>query len=290
MASRSKVGSARLWPAGQVKPSPGPYRVEWNHGVAAGLACVFAEELPLCDAVTGTILDWGSANSAVMTAFGGGVGCDGTSNAQIGAGGSFAPLRTSSGDGLGDFTLFAIASPAATGSGGSSLFGQDDDATGDGCFIGVNYSATFGAHSGAVIASVYLSGGGNYDNAYASSGCDGNLHAFAMTRSVAANSIGLWIDGKSAATATMSADRNILAGSTPHIFLGGNPQDSVPAIDGAIVFAAAWNRALSPSEILQVSTDPYCFLAPSERALPALFAVPAAPLPYCRPNMHLLRR
>lgn len=290
MASRLRAGPARLWLGGQVKPSLGPYHVDWSQGLAAGLACVFAEVSPFRDAVTGTVLAWGSANTSVMTPLGGGVGCNGTTNAQIGAGSGFAPLRTSTGNGLGDFTLFAIASPAATGAGGSSVFGQGDEATGDGCFIGVNYGATFGAHSGAVMGSIYLSGGGNYDNAYAASGCDGGLHAFAMARNLATNDVGLWIDGKSAATVTMSADRNILASSAPHIFFGGSPVDTVPAISGAVLFAAAWNRALSAAEILQVSLDPYCFLAPSEDPLPALFAAPVASLPYRRPNMHLLRR
>jgi Concanavalin A-like lectin/glucanases superfamily len=286
------AGPARLWPSGSVKPAPGPYAVDWGHPLAAGLACVLAEEFPLRDAVTGTLLARGSANTLVMTPYGGANGCDGSINSQMGYGNAFAPLTTSNGNGLGDFSLFVIASPAASGSGGASIFGQDDDASGDGCLIAVNYNATFGNHSGGVIASIYLGGGGNYDNAYSSSGCDGQLHAFAMTRSLAANSVGLWIDGRSAATTTLSADRNILAGSAPHIFLGGCPDDSVPAINGAIVFAAAWNRALSASEILQLSLDPYVFLAPVAPGLPALLATaaPGSPQPYRRPNQHLYRR
>jgi Concanavalin A-like lectin/glucanases superfamily len=287
-----KAGSARLWPSGSVKPAPGPYAVDWSHPLAMGVACVFAEEFPLRDAVTGIVLARGSTTTLVATPYGGANGCDGTTNAQMGYGDAFVPLTTSTGDGLGDFSLFVIASPAASGSGGASLFGQDDDATGDGCFIGVNYNASFGSHSGGVIASIYLGGGGNYDNAYASSGCDGQLHAFAMTRSLAANSVGLWIDGKAAAATTLSADRNILAAAAPHLFLGGSPDDPVPAINGAIVFAAAWNRALNASEILQLSLDPYVFLAPPAPGLPALraAAAPAPPLPYRRPNQHLYRR
>lgn len=271
-----KIGPDRLWLPNRDKPR-GPFRIDWSDPLTTNLACCFAEELPVVDLVTGTQYPFNSGNTLDDTPYGSGIGCHGASTSNIGIGSGFAPLVTSTGDGTGDFTMLVFANPSATSGGQASIVGQNDGATGDGCFFAINCNATFGASAGGLVSSIYLSGGGNYDNAYYAGGVDGNAHVFAFTRDTAAAVLTLYRDGVSVATKALSTNRNILTGSTPYFYLGGDLTNDSVGMTGTILLTAAWNRALDASEMMLLADNPFAFLMPATNiGNMAIYHAPAA--------------
>jgi hypothetical protein len=122
---------------------------------------------------------------------------------------------------------------------------------------------------------VALFSGSSTGNAQALGGAVGVNTTFTLAgRSSGSNNREVWLNGGKVATDTT----NVAPAALNRIALGaywvsGAPNASF-ALDGAIVLALAWNRALSDAELKSVSENPWQLFAAPQRMLPLSAASP----------------
>ncbi len=202
------------------------------------------------DLVAGSTLQWRG------TPYGIGGGISGASNFLHQD--NLELIKTSSGAGLGDFTLICLANPVAEArvshgvsqdAGGATRTclsfntgdNQDIISSGQFAFITRNSSSVAPLVAGAI---------------------DGKYHLFCGRRRD--TTCEAWIDGVMRATATDASARDIADGTMG--FALGNRAESVAeriATTTTLVFAAAWNRALSDAEMRLLARDPFAMFRPA---------------------------
>lgn len=205
--------------------------------------------------VAGSTLQWRA------TPYGLGFGRTGTGNALILSQNNFAPIVTSNGVGTGDFTFLLLANPIAeaviTSGGGQSVDG------GVSAFMAIHFNANTGgsATSGHTLFYTRDTANGTITVGAAST-VDGGYHLFGGMRKSTAVSV--WSDGWQRSIASGTA-RNIFVSGTSDFALGSTAVTGASAIKDTtnIVFAAAWNRALSGAEMRLLARDPFAMFRPA---------------------------
>lgn len=157
-------------------------------------------------------------------------------------------ITTSSGDGLGDFTLAVYANPAASGSAVEHIFAQKNDAGGapyaqSAILAHANSSAGFS--SGAVSFFTYNGAGADAGVSVAGA-ADGKYHWWVGVRRGSVHE--LYKDGVLIGTFTKSPVAITQAGTTRYTAIGSRGNGNTESYTKQAALAAGWNRALSPAE------------------------------------------
>jgi hypothetical protein len=255
----------------------GPFGIDWAHKLAPDLAFyVVADGGVVYDAVSGVNFPLQAGSSPGATPLGDGIAFDGTAEAIENGPSGFQPLRTSTGDGQGSFTLLLIGSFIATATGQEAASVVSNSGS-NGCVFLPNFTSNFGSSSGRMALDAYTSA----DNTVSIAGAvDGTVHAYAAVVVPAARPK-LYLDGALPTQQTTGGTINSinLTGSTSG-FIGICDNDGFnPNARGTHFAFAGFNRALDPVEILDISLDPYSLLSMQEGELPALFFMGGAPPP-----------
>lgn len=156
-------------------------------------------------------------------------------------------VTTSTGDGLGDFTVAVYANPAASGSAVEHVFAQKNDAAGSPfaqCALLAHADAGAGFSSGSF--SFFTFNGGSSAGAAASGVCDGDYHWWKGIRR--GNQHELYKDDVLIATSS-SAARGITQSATRYTAIGSRGNGTTESYTRQAVAACAWNRALSIGEV-----------------------------------------
>jgi hypothetical protein len=234
------------------KKPVGPVKIDWSHPLT--------RELRFCDIAGAGDLVSGSAPSVDNTTKKG--SSDGLvlvcSTSQINRQYDFDPLKTSSGDGLGNFTMVVRGNPFATTTSSHAFVQKADDNGSPFNQVGLyfNTNASFGG-TNASFAFIAYDGG---TSAVASAGqIDSEFHTFAGHR--VGTAMFIYRDGVALATAS-PAVRDIYDGNR-RIAIGSNGSSGANAYLGDITFAMAWDRALTDIEHASLAADPYQFLIPA---------------------------
>lgn len=167
-------------------------------------------------------------------------------------------ITTSDGAGTGDFTVATIADPVSEAVVRFNLSQRTASGSGPRFFTGAN-------HNGSAVAAGYFLFGtrdaaGVTDVAVANA-VDGRDHLFVCRRKGTTNDV--FRDGVGVGSTTGTI-RTITQASNEFAF-GGLGGDTVDGMNDStrIVFAAAWNRALSSAEMRMLARDPFCMFRPA---------------------------
>lgn len=241
----------------QNKPWPSRPRINKDHSLARGLSFyVYCDGGASQFDLVGN--RWSSNVSGSFaganTALGNGLEdtqavASGSKVAVIWAGGP--ATVTSDGAGGGDYTL-AIRHLIKTAPGagtGPDVFGQTS--TGLVKVAGIYYRMTSGP-----IATPHA--WTDLTDIAGTTNCFGLNHTVAARRS--SGTLSCWVNG---ANQGSGPDSTSVLASSSNVYLGvesdGTTQTS-STLDNVYLYAAAWNRALTDAEMLQLHLDPYCFL------------------------------
>lgn len=222
--------------------------------------------------LAGANLVAGSTAEKRATPYGLGVGISGSSNLLTQD--DFDAIVTSSGAGLGDFTIVCLANPVAEARASAGV-SQAVNGVVDGNMTALAFNTTgasnFAASSGTFAFMTRTTGG---TIASVSGAIDGKYHLFGGRRN--SGGITAWIDGVIGATNTGAA-RDILAAGADFSIGHIAGSASTGRIDTGcnIVFAAAWNRALSDAEMRLLARDPFCMFRMAQVS-PSLWAAAGA--------------
>ena len=193
---------------------------------------------------------------------------------------SYEPIVTADGIGLNNFTLMVCANPAAGSGAVQHLIAQKNDAGGapySQCFISSNADNTNTYSSGGVTFGTYgKEPGGVTSSSMVSkaSVCDGNFHVFAGVRRFTSGSNSdhiLYVDGVVGATSNL-VNRDLIETPTRYLAIGSRGNGTTESFNDKIVFAYAWNRALSDAEVAQVSENPWQLFQPRRIYIPTATA------------------
>lgn len=195
----------------------------------------------------------GSTAERRATPYGQGVGISGASNLLSQSG--LQPVITSNGAGTGDFTVVILANPAAEARASVGV-SQFRNANPNNMFqIAFNSDGYFnGAVSGQLNFTTYSS---NIQRLNFAGAVDGEMHLFGGIRRGTAHY--LYVDGLQKASMS-GLVQTISSGNTNGFGIGQRPVTggSRIATTCSVVFAAAWNRALSNAEMRLLARDPFC--------------------------------
>lgn len=166
-------------------------------------------------------------------------------------------VTTSNGSGGGDFTLVCLANPAAEAALSLGVSQNRAGAT-IRTHLGFNGNNNLAAVSGQF---AFVSYDGAATSPLVAGGIDGLYHMFAGRRS--GTVCEAWIDGTLRASVSGTV-RDVADGNTG-IAIGNLAEAATNRINAAttIVFAAAWNRALSDAEMRAVARDPFAMFRPA---------------------------
>lgn len=157
-------------------------------------------------------------------------------------------IATSSGDGLGDFTIAVYANPAASGSSVEHIFAQKNDAGGSPyaqSAILAHANSSAGFSSGAVSFFTYNGSGADAGVSVAGA-ADGKYHWWVGVRRGSVHE--LYKDGVLIGTFTKSPVAITQAGTTRYTAIGSRGNGNTESYTKQAALAAGWNRALSPAE------------------------------------------
>lgn len=219
----------------------------WGHAGKGALLNRLGQPLADANLVAGSTLQWRG------TPFGPGAGISGASNLLFLD--NFVPLGTSDGVGTGDFTVVCLANPPAEGTLSNALsqavggvqprFDMLFNSTGTGSTSGgLSILTRDATNVFAAVAGVI----------------DGRYHLFGGSRD--GSNIRAWVDGLLRAS-TSNIVQNV-AGAGAGFAIGSRAESTASRINIAttVVFAAAWNRALSTAEMRLLALDPFLMLRP----------------------------
>ncbi len=290
-----RAAGATLFFGGAAKPRGLP-KIDRSHPLAPDGSYTFFDGPIPVDLMRGVPLissgALGPSNAAGVSAQGTGLQLDGTANSYytFSEGSGFA---TSNGAGSGSFTvmLHAAIQPAAAI---WDAFQIEDPAH---SFQGFEWD--FNQTSGGAINAGNISfqiavAAGNFRRVGWNPPNDGALHVHLVTVDTSTSPLTLtaYIDAQlpgqnQAGTLTAPAGLN---SATMQVAGGSGPVTTGTMAGGNVLLShAVWNRVLTPSEILFVSLNSYCFLTAPEGEFPALF-FPSSTQPFPFNRVNRLRR
>lgn len=256
------------WRRGLYVP-PGPATLDRNHRLVNGLCFLAVPAVnPASDLVTGLggVVRSGASPSRQGTVVGqavffsnSGSGTDGVSWP------GFIPIK-----GTADFAIAVIANPTAHAQ-LNFLFCQYNTTGGNSTevYLCANQNAAGSTVSGAF--NFLTDDNTSFTDAGASGVVDGNFHVFMGTR--LGTTLTLYVDGRQ--VAQVSGTLRNFSGSNQIQY--GNLVSA--GANCGVATAAAWNRALSPIEVLEWSKDPTCLLSYPDDDIFASFSSLGAPAP-----------
>lgn len=165
---------------------------------------------------------------------------------------NYSAIKTSNGSGTGDFTIGQIANPAASGSQQNVLFSQRiNTGSVNAALLAANANGTSGQFQ-------FFTNSGSAVQVLAASQVNGNYRAYMGVRS--GTTVTAYVDGTSVGSSSGTAQTISIAGQDTGI--GCLCQDTADnrGANCGIPITAAWNRALSATEVVTWSSDPTCFL------------------------------
>ena len=224
----------------------------FNSGSSAGGHTMFdANGSPHGSLTAGSTLQWRG------TPYGLGVGISGASNLLYQD--NFAPITSSNGTYTGDVSAVCLANPIAEAR--SSILLSQGPTGGS-----LNIAANPADVSGRLRVNIGLTGP-NVNGVI-----DGKYHLFGGVRAGTVNTT--YLDGIAVATQTAAGES--IGGALAGLALGNSAEATTNRIDTAcnIVFAAAWNRALTAAEMWLLARDPFIMFRPIARQ--KIYYIPAA--------------
>ncbi|MEQ1887571.1 MAG: hypothetical protein ABL951_00145 [Alphaproteobacteria bacterium] len=238
-------GSRRLW-QGLAFLAP-----LWGNAGNGALLNSMGQPLAGANLTAGSTLQWRG------TPYGPGAGISGASNLLSQDNIEF--ISTSDEAGAGDLTMIILANPIAESRISWGL-AQGNVADNTNLWLGFNNAAGSVATATSGMFSFNTRNVNSNTNAVVSGAIDGKYHLFGGRRA-GANVEG-FVDGVLRATASGTI-QDIKTG-TLGFAIGQRPETTTFRIDTActIVFAAAWNRALSNAEMRMLAIDPFCMFRP----------------------------
>lgn len=204
----------------------------------------------------GVPLTAGSTAEKRATPYGCGIGISGASNLLQRD--NYEPIVTSDGAGTGDFTMMVLANPVAEAR-LSFPVSQSTGASNPGVLLGFNFNASTSAAASGSFGLRTRDAVGN-TSVTATSIIDGEYHVFSGRRS--GTTVEVFADGASRASATGTV-RDFVDG-TAGLAIGQRAEHTADRIDTAcnIVYATAWNRALTDAEMRLLARDPFIMIRP----------------------------
>ena len=171
-------------------------------------------------------------------------------------------LTTSSGNGSGDYCIFALAAPVASGT-SAVMLAQYSDSFVHQARLQANLNGSNSEASGA-FAFTDIDAAGVFSTVGVGSGVtDGKPHLFCGNRR--GTTYELWIDGILSATATQTA-RDIHDPAGTKILIGADPAGARPSL-APVFLVGGFNRSLSASEAQQFGNNPWQLFAPEPRRI-----------------------
>jgi hypothetical protein len=251
----SVYASGNRWTS---KPPVGS-QIDWSHPLSKGLAFVSilnekgGKPIELLTKTPANVRDgiW-SPN---------GIDCSAITTTQKGASWDLSNIKSSTGNGLGDYTILVCANPISEDT-KRALFSQKNDALGSPytqTWFAVNADASDNSSQNKISMNIYS--GAGY-GAYGNYTFDGNFHTFVGLRKNALFSIYVDLQNLSLTTNYVEGNRTMwkvglktAIGSMAGTYTGTQ-------FNRTIKYAYAWNRDLTPTEIKKLYEDPYCFIQP----------------------------
>lgn len=251
--------SNRLWFPGQVKPTGVP-RIDWQHPLANGL--VFYA----FDTGQNAFVDLAAQRSQLVISGDAALG----GNSPWGAGLQFSANGTryflsDPGVQLGPPYTVAFACDQ-TGADGT-IFTRLANNNGSNPFINWQFASTGGfIETNINSAGSFTAGPGTL----AATFLNNAFNSVALVIPIAGTSAILYSQAKVQQTTTGLTVQSANTGD--QIDIGGSGTVNVAnAFTGLFFYGGTWNRALTAAELLLLHTDPYCFLMPTEAAMPVAF-------------------
>jgi hypothetical protein len=174
----------------------------------------------------------------------------------------YAPITTSSGDGLGDFTMAVLARPVSNAT-RTTMFRKRSSGS-QNCGLFANCNSPINGNAQGNVAFGVRNGTSN-NSLTAASQIDGGWHLWVGVRS--GGNLVLYRDGVSQATAS-SAALDATEGSSRTLELGGAAHAQTTVFyQGEAAGAWAWNRALAADEVARFTNAPFGLLVPMPRRI-----------------------
>ena len=202
----------------------------------------------------------GAFNGTFRRASQPGVGIMATANSSVGSAFTSSPMRTSTANGLGDFTYLVIAAPVASSTREFFVVSQNGSTE---FYFGANVNVGLTATSGMVSAQT---NSGGASGVQAASAVDGKPHVFVYTRKIngASGDGALYRDGVLLGSGIVNMVQMWSSASSDYV---AGYSASGWGVSGPVSLVLGWNRALSPAEVAQISTNPYQLLAMQSRQI-----------------------
>lgn len=183
-----------------------------------------------------------------------GMGIMATANSSVGCAFSASPMKTSSANGLGDFTYLVIAAPIASTT--REFFAVSQNGATE-FYFGANFNVGLTATSGMLSAQTNSGGASGVQVA---SVIDGKPHVFAYSRKIngASGDGALYMDGVLLASNVVNMVQMWSSASTDYV---AGYSGAGWGVSGPVSLVIGWNRALSAAEVAQISANPYQLFA-----------------------------
>ena len=171
-------------------------------------------------------------------------------------------ITTSTGDGLGDYTISVYANPASSGSAVEHVFAQKNDAGGSPFSqTGLLAHADSGASFSSGSFSFFTFNGSASSGVAAAGACDGAYHVWTGIRRGSVHE--LYKDGVLIASSSLTI-RGITQAASRYTAIGSRGNGDAESYTQKAVLALGWDRALNPTE---TKINPWqIFLAPTRRS------------------------